>query len=270
MTVTVRKYRLKDGQRQALYLDIYHRGVRRRESLNFYLTGKREADREPVKLAELIASKRRLNLAEDENAIKTPRRRGGDFIAYAGKIADAKRANDAGVWRRALAHFGAYAGPRVPFDRLTPSLLEGFKGYLLEKLKPGSAWTYWRKVVSGCRRAMKDGIISRHPAADISFPKPEAEREFLTPEELRRLAAPPASSQPGPGTPESHEQLDPRNWRVATSLYARYGDVQTPKAIQELAEKLKKYPARIQDEVHKRIPALTSGGGRRESEEPVC
>ncbi len=194
MSITVRKYLLKDSKREALYLDIYNRGERDRESLGMYLTGDREQDSQTRKLAELIASKRRLELAEKGYNIRTTRRQGGDFVSHMKKIAEKKNYHDAGVWRRAVAHLTAYGGASITFRQLTPTFVEGFKNRLLETLKPGSAWAYWRKIVSGCRRAVDDGILSQNPTARIKFRKPEAEREFLTPEEVQQLAATPCPS----------------------------------------------------------------------------
>ena len=57
LSVTLRQRSLKSG-RVTLYLDIYSNGIRKTESLNLYLVGERKADKETLRLANIIRARR--------------------------------------------------------------------------------------------------------------------------------------------------------------------------------------------------------------------
>lgn len=199
MTVTVRHKKLRDGRRETVYLDIYVRGRRWCEHLGLYLEGtrkKRALDRDTLALADDIAAKRRLELTGGEFDLAPQSGRKADFIAYCRRLAESgsRSPNTQLVWRNAIAHLEAFAGGSVQLRHVTPSFLEGFRDYLLSRLKQNSAAIYLVKVKQACRQAARERMISANPAAGVSITQLPTHREFLTLEELDRLAVTPCDN----------------------------------------------------------------------------
>jgi integrase len=199
MQIKVRHKKLRDGRRETVYLDYYDHGRRRLEYLGLYLTGRKahaETDRETLRLAENIAAKRRLELANEEHGFAMQAKQKADFIEYCRKQGESRRSpNTRLVWRNAIGHLEGFTGGPIQFARVKPSLLQAFKEYLLGKVNQNSAVVYLARVKTACRQAVKDGILSRDPALDVSIKKQATQRQFLTLEELEKLAATPCGNQ---------------------------------------------------------------------------
>jgi len=199
MQIKVRHKKLRDGRRETVYLDYYDHGRRWLEYLGLYLTGKKanlETDRETLRLAENIGAKRRLELASEEHGFPMQAKQKADFIEYCRKLGESRRApNTRVVWRNAIRHFEGFTGGAIQFARVNHSLLKAFKEYLLGEVNQNSALVYLARIKTACRQAVSDGIISRNPALDVSIKKQPTRREFLTLEELEKLAAAPCSNQ---------------------------------------------------------------------------
>lgn len=196
MQVKVRSRKLRDGKRETVYLDYYDHGRRWLEYLGLYLTGKPADRKETLRLAADIAAKRRLELASDEHGFAMQGKQKADFIQYCHKLGESKGSpNTRVVWRNAIAHFEAFTRGPIQFARVNHSLLQSFKEYLLGSVKPNSALVYLARIKTACRQAVRDGIFSKNPALDVSIKKQSTRREFLTVEELRKLAATPCSNQ---------------------------------------------------------------------------
>ena len=64
MKVTIREKKLLDGT-QSLYLDIYHKGQRRYDFLNLYLTKNKVQNKETRLIAEKIRTQTEMELQND-------------------------------------------------------------------------------------------------------------------------------------------------------------------------------------------------------------
>jgi len=196
MQIKVRSRKLRDGKRDTVYLDYYDHGRRWLEYLGVYLTGNRPADKETLRLAENIAAKRRLELASDEHGFAMQAKQKADFIDYCRKLGESKRSpNTRVVWRNATGHLRTFAGGPIQFSKVSHSFLQSFKEYLLGRVKQNSALVYLARIKTASRQAVKDGILSKNPASDVSIKRQATRREFLTLEELERLAQTKCSNQ---------------------------------------------------------------------------
>ena len=193
MSIKVRHRKLRGGRRETVYLDYYDNGRRWLEYLGLYLTGKKanvETDRETLRLAENIAAKRCLELASEEHGFAMQAKQKADFIEYCRKLGESNRSpNTRVVWRNAIQYLKSFTGGAIQFGRVNHSLLTGFKEYLIGKVNQNSALVYLARVKTACRQAVKDGILSKDPALDVSIKKQATRRQFLTIEELEKLAA---------------------------------------------------------------------------------
>jgi hypothetical protein len=73
-----------------------------------------------------------------------------DFVEYAEQIGESKPApNTRLVWKRALAHLKAFAGPggQIPFTAVNEALLTEFKDYLLARVR--GSHRRWKRAEAG-------------------------------------------------------------------------------------------------------------------------
>lgn len=203
------------GDQQSLYLDIYLEGKRTYEYLHLYLlpeTNRQNKDknRETMQLAEAIKSKR---LVEIQNGVygfeknelsKTP------FLEYVRKYIQEKDCAETTRtdFNSILKHLEKYSNEKTTFADIDVNWVEGFKKYLTKAsklnqkdcsedgeektnlLSPNTRRTYIAKLLTMLRKAHKDKIIRYDIADEISnFDEEESERVFLTPDEVRLLAA---------------------------------------------------------------------------------
>ena len=194
---------------QSLYLDIYIDGQRSYEYLHLYLSGgtsreERDRDAETLRLAEAVRAKRLVEVRNGEYGFLSAR---GDIrlLDLFAAMCEERRAEEGTyrTWTGCLSQLRAYGCREgVLVGDITAQWCERFLHYLLYKavtaqkgrvgvpLSHNTAVTYFAKFRCCLRRAVKDGIIDRSPADGVQVPGArEAERQYLTIDELRRLAS---------------------------------------------------------------------------------
>ena len=188
MGVKIRKKALKNG-RVSLYLDVYHKGKRSYEFLDLYLTSDKKKNRETERLAEAIRSKREVQLynnrydfeASEEDLFFT------DFME---SITNDKQNPGDKNTPTVLRHIREYDKYNVRFDELTGSWLDGFKSYLLSKVKKSTARTYFLILQSILSKAVTRGVIKVNPIVKNeikNIDKDPAKINYLTDKELKSL-----------------------------------------------------------------------------------
>lgn len=203
MKVTLRE-RIQ-GARISLYLDIYHKGDRKKEYLKLYLIPKaktkrdRELNKKTKELAEAIRAKRQLQLQANIHGFGTPEKLNASLFKYLQLLMD-KRENSPGNygnWDSMIKHLKGFAKPETTFRNVDIKFVQGFKDYLdhlggnkgERTLSQNSKYSYFNKFKAALKQAFKDGIISENPAIHVSaFKQGEPKREFLTLEELKILS----------------------------------------------------------------------------------
>lgn len=196
MKITLRSRTTKAGT-TTLYLDYYSHGKRWLEYLNLYVIGDKKRDEDTWRLAESIASQRRLDAAAADNDLPSPNRKKIDFIQYCRDLAATKPSeNTRVVWKNTIAHLEIFAGGAgLTFAAINDRFLEDFRDYLLQNVSPNTAQVYLARVKTACRKAANQQILHRYLGAEISVKKQKTHREYLTLEELQRLAGTPIENQ---------------------------------------------------------------------------
>ncbi len=207
MTIAIRKKAMANG-RESLFLDIYspELGKRRtKEYLKLYTFAnpanprERDFNRQTFQLAQNICARRQLELQGAVNGFPLYNGRQMDFIAYFRQMAEKHGENhiNHGPWDSTLTYLLKYAGEHLKFSEITKEWLEKFKEYLLtsarskygKQFAQNTACSYYNKVTACLRKAVKDKIISYSPSEDVdAIAAGETQREFLTMEEVRKLA----------------------------------------------------------------------------------
>lgn len=207
MKVTLRRKKLKNNK-ESLYLDIYlpETGKKRtKEYLKLYLFSKpktkleKEANKETLLLAESIAAKKLLQLQDENYGIKKSFKTDTNFVDYF-RLQTEKRVHSSGNqnnWNSTLRQIIKFSGEFIPFKEVNEQWVESFKYFLKNEsktinntnLSQNSCYTYFNKIKASLRLAYKDKIIPYNPAEHIpSFKQGDSQREFLTFEEVQKLA----------------------------------------------------------------------------------
>lgn len=199
------------GARQTLYLDFYppiphpETGkLTRREFLKLYLLDKPKTEvdknhnKETKALAENIRSKRQLQIQANNFGFLSNNKQNADFVQYFSDLADKRTGSNSDNWFSALNYLKDFTGGQLRFADLTEPLCNDFREYLLKApskrsskkpLSQNSAHSYFNKFKATLRQAFKDGYLEVDLNGRIdSIKQAETERQYLTQEELQRLA----------------------------------------------------------------------------------
>jgi integrase len=203
MNVTLRQ-REKNGKIH-LYLDYYHKKKRKTESLGFQLilkpttTLERQSNRANMELAKSICAKRQVEFQNGIYGFPDLEKMNASFIQYF-EILTEKRYSSAGNygnWNSVLKHLKEFAPNDIKFSEIDHKWIEDFKEHLVndarkknkEKLSSNSQSSYFNKVRAALKQAVREGIILKNPAENVSgIKEEETKREFLTQEELNAAA----------------------------------------------------------------------------------
>lgn len=199
MSVKLREKALKDG-RKSFYLDIYYNGHRSYQFLDMYLTNNKQTNKETRALAEVIRAKKEIELQASGHGLTPEFKKQVDFLVYFKKVFEDKKKFDGlrGVdnYSGTIKHLEDYTQKKpVPIASIDEKWLEGFKHHLASKMKQNTANNYYARVKAVLRRAFKERYISFNPAENVKFfPSPEVPKEFLTIQELQKLAETPCKN----------------------------------------------------------------------------
>lgn len=221
--VKLREKALADGSK-SLYLDINMNGKRHKEYLKLYLTvattaAEREKNKQTLAAANAMAARRQIEIINGEFDIKQPKsnKEGVRFLDYYRKMCEKRlKTPDSlgnwGNWHSCLKHLELYCDEETTFDDVTPEFVQGFKDYLntaekdaqkkkdpkiayvFQPLAQNSKVSYFNKLRACINHAFEEHIIDVNPIRTIEgFKAEEVKREYLTLEEIRKLAATPCN-----------------------------------------------------------------------------
>ncbi|ACF14660.1 integrase family protein [Chloroherpeton thalassium ATCC 35110] len=190
MSIVLRTKNLTSGK-ISYYLDVHANGKRFYEFLDIQADAD---DAEARAQAEDMMRKRLTELEEyPENFAQTFKRR-SNFVAYFEKHAQEKPKTEK-AWRNTLKYLKQFSS-QISFAGIDEEWLEKFKAFLLERVSPNTAHTYFSKIKAALRKAVKEGILSLDPAAHVpNIKKNQPERVFLSEDELARLQRTPCKNE---------------------------------------------------------------------------
>lgn len=207
--VFLREKKIKDNK-LSLYLDFYppipHPKTgkpTRREHLKLYIYARpkneleRDFNKETRMLGETIRARRQLDvqardydflLNSDEN----------DFLEYFQKFVDEKEAKEKNstfyTWRSSLTNLKEFTGGQCKFRDVTEDFCKRFRQYLINRDSIGinTKASYFTVFLAVCRMGTKQKLFKDNPAAEVpAISEIEVRKEFLTLDEVKKLAATP-------------------------------------------------------------------------------
>jgi len=181
------------------------------KSLKPLTEAQRKHNENTIKVADSIREKRQnqLNKPEIYNQYEKEQLRLKEiseqcFVEYFRKLADKRKASNHDNWVSALNYLVNFTNGKLKFADLNESKIEDFKEYLLNaksiksdktNLSQNSAVSYFNKVKAALKQAYKDGKIQIDLNARITpIKEAETRREYLTIEELNKLAKTPCNN----------------------------------------------------------------------------
>lgn len=197
--IKLRQRERRNG-RIALYLDIYHKGRRRQESLNLYLLPEhsradKEENRKTLALAEAIKAQRLVEFRNRRYQLNDPAIASPYLLDYFGALIE-RKTNDSTVntlksWVNVYKQLEQFLGDNKPtLEDVDKYLLADFIDYLIEDTSVNTARVYISKITAALHQAVADGLLMRNPMEGVKLPKAtQTHREALSIEEVRRIAA---------------------------------------------------------------------------------
>lgn len=211
--VTLREKRLKSGK-ISLYLDFYPPIVNpetgkptRREFLGIHLIGnpkgksERDYNKEKLRIAEGIKSKRSLELLrEDYDFLKADNSK-DNFLEYVKSLLDKREKSGVNyeTWRSMYNYLEKFTNGFIALKEVNKYFVGDFKEFLLttstfkdssQQLHQNTASAYFNVFREAIAVAYNDDIISKNPLLRIkTIPNIASQREFLEISEVEKLFA---------------------------------------------------------------------------------
>ncbi|MFP4846248.1 tyrosine-type recombinase/integrase [Winogradskyella sp. PE311] len=213
INVTVRKKKVTDGK-YSLYLDYYPAIINpstgkesRREFLKLKIYGnpkseiERAHNKETIEFAELIRSKRLIQLRDKEYGFKENVNSNFNFLAFYDVIVDGYLNNGSYnnylSWKASRNYFYACLGSNITTNQLSLLHIKKYREFLLStnnlrtnkgKLAVNTASSYYKKFIRVLKEAYKENLTDFNLALHAEYIKEEeTHREYLTEEELGLL-----------------------------------------------------------------------------------
>ncbi len=179
-------------RRGVIHLVISAGGKRYEESTGLRVSTVEKQNREVMRLAEVLRSKRELELVRGLTGLELAESR-MSLYEYVESVA--RRPGSSAMMSKALPYIEKFGGRLVYVSAVTPRWFEDFQEKMRHDSGLGSAHTQEKYccVVRQClRRAARDGILPRDPSSGIRhISVPDSVKEALTAEEVRKMALTP-------------------------------------------------------------------------------
>jgi integrase len=208
--VRLRQKKLANGN-ISLYLDIYVDGLRQYEFLKLYLIPEqtredKTANKQTLSLANAIKSQRIVEIQDGRYGFKVQSSK-VDLFSYIEAQAEKKvAAQTRKAWLDTAQLIREYDNREViPFDTITQDWAEGFCDFLdnaqrsdgRRRFSANSKKMYYSKLAAIFNQAVRDDLLDKSPIKSLRCPYKgeESTREYLTIDELKRLAEVPCTHQ---------------------------------------------------------------------------
>ena len=256
-SIRLRKRKLATGN-TSLYLDVYRNGVRQYEYLKLYLIPEKtredkDKNKQTLQLAEAIKAKRTVELHNNEFGFTNRRTqvRFFDFfeklIYHDGDGAERQKGCASG-WRATAAFLHQYERRDITFADIDSAWINGFKHFLDTRavtltgtgrpIAQNTKGLYLSKLRACLRVARLRGMLTEDPFVGVkNYQDEDAEREYLTIEELRTLIQYPCEYE---GVRRAFIFSCLTGVRISDVRKLRWGDVQQQGAFTRIIFRQKK------------------------------
>ncbi|RYM34825.1 site-specific integrase [Brumimicrobium glaciale] len=209
MKITVRSRKAKNGVSK-LFLDIYDpsaKKIRTSITLDLFVYenpkgSQKKSNKEAIEAAERIRAKKTIEFAYDNNSLSELSGKDKsviNFIDYFQEQTDKRydSLGNYGNWDSVCKYLRKFCPDDISINQVDAKFLEDFKYYLEHiartksntKLSQNSLYSYFNKVRACLKQAYREDLILKNPSEKVKgFKQGEVEREYLTFEELQKVA----------------------------------------------------------------------------------
>lgn len=202
MRIKTRLKRLANGYETAFF-DIHINGIRRFEYTGIKFKAipntiqEREDRKTKLKLVQVVASKREIELLNSLNNLEERYNPSADFVVYIDNFIAYHPVQEIKKFRTVRKKFVDYAGKeQVPCFEITESFLRKFVQYLEKRLNGESPANYFAKLKQILRAAVSDGVLPKNPADGIKVKKTQfLQKDVLNYSEIALIAQTPIGNE---------------------------------------------------------------------------
>ena len=168
-----------------VFLSLCFGGRQWRESTGLKVSSDRKQNREVMHLAELIRSKREMQIAARRNGLDSVCNR-QTLLEYAEENAEGRR-----LLTKALPYLEDYGAGEIYLTSVTPRWFEQFQKYMEgTELSLSTAERYCTAVRALLNLAVRDDILLKNPASGVKhISVPEAVKCYLTADEVKAMVS---------------------------------------------------------------------------------
>jgi len=180
----------------SVYFDIYLNGKRETDRVpkSLHLTGTQASlkeDKEKLALIVAMRDQKQNELLKNETGFTLSDDSGKDFMLYFEQKAKTKDHN----WTTCIKHLKTFInGKKLTFGNINYSFCSKFAEYLQSVVGQNTSIMFFQKFKSTLNLAIKEDIIAKNPAQNISIKKKDTKREFLHIHEVEKLIATPKTN----------------------------------------------------------------------------
>ena len=211
VNVTLR-YKPGKNDTSRIYIDITGDGKRRKETLGLFIyrrpkgQAQKQHNREQKHKAEAYRIELLSKIQNSNLGLKILNRKRIKFLDYFKERLEKSQSSDGniGQWNSALKHLEEFDRVNVYLDQIDERWLEDLKEYFLNRkqfkskeiyIEQNTAKSYFNKVIATLNRAEVEQLIDYNPAKNTRrIPEKETWREYLTLDELKKVAQLPCKS----------------------------------------------------------------------------
>jgi site-specific recombinase XerD len=187
------KIRINRGK---IYLDVYSKGDRKWENTGLTTCSNPLQNKEVMRIAEILRSKRETQLVTGENDLLDPVKSHNTLYAY---MDNCSKHSPQSIPQWTLHYLGEFPGGKhIKLCEVSKTWVKKFKHYLLEEtgLHQNTARNYFKALKQILNQAVRENILPRNPASgedNIKFREPD--RVFLNWDEIEMFAKVPTKNE---------------------------------------------------------------------------
>lgn len=171
-----------------VYLVMYDNGERHEESTGLHVTADKNQNKEIMKFAEILRSKKEIELLKEN--MEGGKKSKLTLYDYMEDFSEDKSHSTSNM-KRVLPFIEKFGGKDILLHEITPAWFENFQTRMQFDSGLGSAHSqekYCQFVRQALKKAARDGLIVRDPSTGIKhLSLPDSKKEFLTADEVRAM-----------------------------------------------------------------------------------
>jgi site-specific recombinase XerD len=235
-----------------IFLDVYLKGTRKWEKTGLTVSKNITQNKEVMKIAEVLRSRRETQLVTGENDLLDPVKKHDTLYSYM-ENQTKNTHNHNRTAQQALRYLEKFpGGKQIKLGEVSRSWVKKFKTYLLEEtnLNPNTAGNYLDAVKHALNLAVQENILPKNPASGESIKQVEPDREFLNWDEVNLFAKVKTSSEIDTGVKKAFLFACLTGVRISDIKTLKWENLENSSSGTKLVKRQKKTQTSIYNTIH--------------------